>query len=141
MSDPITASRVTQGSCTLRFSRVGRVSLTGSEVSVFLLSEHEINVPIVRSKIILFSFVVKFNLIGGLPITFLFVTAWVFEGRHCPVLPNEIKKTNFKFTLNPAIDYALRCAARLRHVILNRVCSFLYLFSVCRKLTDCPMPS
>jgi hypothetical protein len=26
-------------------------------------------------------------------LTFMFMTAWVFEARPCPTLPNEIKKT------------------------------------------------
>jgi hypothetical protein len=30
-------------------------------------------------------------------LTFVFMTAWVFEARHCPTLLNEIKKQNFKF--------------------------------------------
>ena len=29
----------------------------------------------------------------SLHITFMFMTAWVFEARHCPILPTEIKKT------------------------------------------------
>jgi len=31
----------------------------------------------------------------------MFVTAWVFEARHCPTLPNEIKKTKLKIYTEP----------------------------------------
>lgn len=32
----------------------------------------------------------------------MFMTAWVFEARHCPTLLNEIKKQNFKSTHHPS---------------------------------------
>ena len=31
----------------------------------------------------------------------MFVTAWVFEVRHCPTLPNEIKKTKLQIDTEP----------------------------------------
>jgi hypothetical protein len=34
----------------------------------------------------------------------------VFEARNCPATQNVISKLNYKFTLNPAIDYAFCCA-------------------------------
>jgi hypothetical protein len=33
--------------------------------------------------------------------TFMFMTAWVFEARHCPTLLNEIKKTKLESTAEP----------------------------------------
>jgi hypothetical protein len=34
-------------------------------------------------------------------ITFMFMTAWVFEAHHCPALPNEIKKTKLQIYTSP----------------------------------------
>ena len=31
----------------------------------------------------------------------MFMTAWVFEARHCPTLPNEIKKTKLQIYTEP----------------------------------------
>jgi hypothetical protein len=31
----------------------------------------------------------------------LFMTAWAFEARHCPTLPNEIKKTKLQIYTEP----------------------------------------
>ena len=31
----------------------------------------------------------------------MFMTAWVFEARHCPTLPNEIKKTKLTIYTEP----------------------------------------
>jgi hypothetical protein len=36
-----------------------------------------------------------------LPTTAMFMTAWVFEARHCPSLPNEIKKTKLQIYTSP----------------------------------------
>ena len=33
--------------------------------------------------------------------TFMFMTAWAFEARHCPTLPNEIKKTKLQIYTEP----------------------------------------
>ena len=33
--------------------------------------------------------------------TFVFIACWVFEARHCPNLPNEIKKTKRKIKITP----------------------------------------
>src|SRR5690606_10589918 len=42
--------------------------------------------------------------------TFMFMTAWVFEARHCPTLLNEIKKTKLQiFTLPQAGINILLC--------------------------------
>ena len=40
--------------------------------------------------------------VSKLATTIVFMTAWVFEARHCPTLLNEIKKTKLQFTLRPS---------------------------------------
>jgi hypothetical protein len=41
------------------------------------------------------------GLFSALPTTFMFMTAWVFEARHCPTLLNEIKKTKLQIYTEP----------------------------------------
>jgi len=40
---------------------------------------------------------VVFNLL----LTFMFMTAWVFDARHCPSLRNEIKQTKLQISISP----------------------------------------
>ncbi len=39
----------------------------------------------------------------ALALTFVFMTAWVFEARFCPTLLNKIKKTKLQCTQNPKL--------------------------------------
>jgi len=38
------------------------------------------------------------------------MTAWVFEARHCPTLPNEIKKTKLQICTEPQAGINILCA-------------------------------
>ena len=50
--------------------------------------------------------------------TFMFMTAWVFEARHCPTLLNEIKKTKLQTYTSPqAVINILLWAVLFRHVL------------------------
>ena len=40
---------------------------------------------------------------SALAVTFMFMTAWVFEAHHCPTLLNEIKKTILTITHHPKL--------------------------------------
>jgi len=40
----------------------------------------------------------------------MFMTAWVFEVRHCPTLPNEIKKTKLQIYTEPQAGINILCA-------------------------------
>jgi hypothetical protein len=44
-------------------------------------------------------------------ITFMFMTDWVFEVRHCPTLPNEIKKTKLQIYTSPQAGINILLAA------------------------------
>ncbi len=53
----------------------------------------------------------------------MFMTAWVFEARLCPTLPNEIKKTKLQIYTSPQaginILLAVRCFLRVFICRLN----------------------
>jgi hypothetical protein len=59
----------------------------------------------------LMSIVLKWNLLGALLATFMFMTAWVFEARHCPTLLNEIKKTKLDGNTEPQAGINILLAA------------------------------
>jgi len=53
------------------------------------------------------------------PTTFMFMTAWVFEARHCPTLLNEIKKTKLQTYTSPQAGINILLAAvAFRYLIL-----------------------
>jgi len=47
----------------------------------------------------------------ALLLTFVFMTAWVFEARLCPTLPNEIKKTKLQLYTSPQAGINILLAA------------------------------
>jgi hypothetical protein len=51
----------------------------------------------------------------ALVLTFMFMTAWVFEARHCPTLLNEIKKTKLQIYTEPQAVINILLAAVLFH--------------------------
>jgi hypothetical protein len=51
------------------------------------------------------------SVVIALQVTFMFMTAWVFEARHCPTLPNEIKKTKLQIYTSPQAGINILLAA------------------------------
>ena len=53
----------------------------------------------------------------------MFMTAWAFEARHCPTLPNEIKKTKLQIYTEPqaGINILLGVVLHLFVFFLNGV--------------------
>ena len=45
--------------------------------------------------------IVRVTFVSKLLVTFVFIACWAFEARHCPNLPNEIKKTKRKIKTTP----------------------------------------
>jgi hypothetical protein len=43
--------------------------------------------------------------------TVMFMTAWVFEARHCPTLPNDVKKTKLHIYTSPQAGINILLAA------------------------------
>jgi hypothetical protein len=55
--------------------------------------------------------------------TFMFMTAWAFEARHCPTLLNEIKKTKLDSNTEPqaGINILLCTVPRLHYSLTTRM--------------------
>ena len=53
----------------------------------------------------------------------MFVTAWVFEARHCPTLLNEIKKTKLQLYTEPqaGINILLGAVFLLALYLINQL--------------------